>query len=105
MQESPVHILAISCIVVVNTSGASIVLSTISACDVCPLGVSGEDKIDDGAGVGANLKGNSVDVFPVHVSLGDVKLIVSYSKSREEVRFQRYNIKRQSNLRVSNFLK
>ena len=80
MQESPVHILTISCIVVVHTSGASIVLSAISACDVCPLGVSGEDKIDDGAGIGANLEGNRVDVFPVHVSLGDVKLIVSYSK-------------------------
>jgi hypothetical protein len=80
MQESPVHILTIGSIVVVNTSGASTVLTAVSASDICPLGVCGEDKIDDGAGISANLEGNRVDVFPVHVSLGDVKLIVSYSK-------------------------
>jgi hypothetical protein len=69
MQESPVHILTIGSIVVVNTSGASTVLTAVSASDICPLGVGGEDKIDDGAWVGANLEGNGVYVFAVHVSL------------------------------------
>ena len=69
MQESPVHILTIGSIVVVNTSGASTVLTAVSAGDICPLGVGGEDKINDGAWVGANLEGNGVYVFTVHVSL------------------------------------
>jgi hypothetical protein len=55
--------------VIVNTSGASIVLSAVSAGDICPLGVGGEDKINDGAWVLANLEGNGVYVFTVHVSL------------------------------------
>jgi hypothetical protein len=69
MQEGPVHILTVCCIVIVHTSGAHIVLSAVPTGDVRPLGVSGEDEIDDGAGVGANLEGNGVYVFTVHVSL------------------------------------
>lgn len=69
LDSRPVHILTISSIVIVNTSGASIVLSAVSAGDICPLGVGGEDKINDGAWVLANLEGNGVYVFTVHVSL------------------------------------
>ena len=77
MQYCPIDILTVGCIVIVHTSGTSIILRAVTSSNVHPLCVSSEDEVDNDSGTGAQLEGHSVYVLAVDVSLVNIECVVS----------------------------
>ena len=77
MQYCPINILTVSSIVIVHTSGASIILTAVTTGYVRPLWVGGKNQIDNNARVRAQLEGESVDILAVDISSVDVELIIT----------------------------